>query len=578
MPMRHFRIFGLLICIAPVSLGCSDSKTSELSATKTDAKTEESAPQSNTPRVSRESDWFEDVTAQTGIEATYRSGQEAKLYTILETVGGGVAIFDFDQDGDMDLFFPGGGVISKNPATVTGKPSMLYRNDGDWHFTDVTKETGLDQLGDYSHGCAVNDFNRDGWPDLFMTCYGQSRLYRNDKGQSFSDVTSESGLTFSNWSTAVTWGDVNRDGWPDLYIAGYVDWNLDPEEKCKAGENHIRDVCPPQKYAAARDRLFLNREGQSFEDVTEQAQLSTEGKGLGVLAADLNRDGWLDFYVANDGVANQLYLGGPEFPFREVGEASGTAFNEFGAPEGSMGLDFSDFNGDGRGDLFVTNFEMEDNSLYHHVEGHAFVHGTVAARLGGQSRTFVGFGTGFADFDGDGWKDLFVINGNVFYHRGIAPFRQPPFLLRNHQGQFFQNETDNAGPWWSLPHPGRGAAVGDLDNNGAPDLVIVHQDEPATILRNQKTPSNWVRLRLKGTRCDPFAVGASVRLKDEGRTLTRFVRGGAGYLSQFDRRIVLPVSEDQSTVEVTVQWPGGQEETFANLKVRKTNDLIEGTH
>ncbi|MCA9073361.1 MAG: CRTAC1 family protein, partial [Planctomycetaceae bacterium] len=206
------------------------------------------------------------------------------------------------------------------------------------------------------------------------------------------------------------------------------------------------------------------------------------------------------------------------------------------------------------------------------------VHSTVAARLGGQSRTFVGFGTGFADFDSDGWEDLFIINGNVYYHRGIAPFQQPPFLLRNHLGQFFEDETEQGGPWWSLPHPGRGAAVGDLDNDGALDLVVVQQDKPATILRNRKTPSNWIRLRLIGKTSEPFAVGASVRLEDEGRTLVRFVRGGAGYLSQFDRRIVLPVSDTRNSVDITVQWLGGQEETFSNLKTQQTNDLIEGTH
>ncbi|MCA9068807.1 MAG: VCBS repeat-containing protein, partial [Planctomycetaceae bacterium] len=374
MPMRRLRIFCLLFALALTTFGCSDSKTPEVSEKTTEVPPQESIPPDHSPRSPSETDWFEDVTSQTGINATYHSGQDAKLYTILETVGGGVAMLDYDQDGDMDLFFPGGGEIHKNPAKVTGKPSRLYRNKGDWKFSDVTEEMGLDQSVDYSHGCAVSDFNRDGWPDLFLTCYGQSRLYQNQKGQSFSDVTETVGLAFSSWSTAVTWADVNRDGWPDLYVAGYVKWELDPNEICEAGEKNIRDVCPPQKYPAARDRLFLNRQGQRFEEVTDQAQLSTEGKGLGVLAADFNHDGWLDLYVANDGVANQMYLGGADFPLREVGEASGTAFNEFGAPEGSMGLDYADFNGDGRGDLFVTNFEMEDNSLYRHIEGYAFVH------------------------------------------------------------------------------------------------------------------------------------------------------------------------------------------------------------
>ena len=188
--------------------------------------------------------------------------------------------------------------------------------------------------------------------------------------------------------------------------------------------------------------------------------------------------------------------------------------------------------------------------------------------MGGRSRTFVGFGTGFADFDGDGWEDLFVINGHVFYHRGKSPFRQPAFLLRNEQGRSFTDVSARGGPWFSVPHPGRGAAVGDLDNDGSLDLVVVNQDEPAAVLRNRRVTANWIRLRLKGTRSDPFAVGASVSLKEQGRTLVRFVRGGGGYLSHFDRRILLPLAKDRETAQVTVRWPNGDEEIFKNLEAQ----------
>ncbi len=576
--MKHRRSsgVGLMLLAAWVWQGCAETEIP--SPAKTPSATRiESAVDAPTPRPPLADDWFEEVTSQTGVKSIYRSGRDAGFYSILETVGGGVAVFDYDQDGDMDLFFPAGGQMQNGPPAVRGLPGTLYRNEGDWSFRDVTRDAGLEEPGDYSHGCAVSDFNRDGWPDLFVTCYGQSRLYRNENGKRFSDVTHVAGLADSSWSTAAAWGDVNRDGWPDLYVASYLNWRLDPQDVCEDPGEKTRDVCPPQKYPAAMDRLFLNHQGMRFEDVTEQAQLSREGKGLGVVAADLNRDGWLDFYVANDAVANQMYLGGPTFPFRDAAPTSGTALNEFGAPEGSMGVDFSDYNGDGRGDLFLTNFEMEDNSLYRHLDRDVFVHATVVAGLGGRSRTFVGFGTGFADFDGDGWQDLYVINGHVFYHRGRSPFRQPAFLLRNDQGNSFQDVSARGGPWFSVPHPGRGAAVGDLDNDGALDLVIVNQDAPAAILRNRRRPANWIRLRLRGTRSDPFAVGASLSLENRGRTLVRFVRGGGGYLSHSDRRILLPVPDGHETVQVTVRWPSGREEHFKDLTPRQTNDLVEGT-
>ncbi len=570
-------VVGVALLAVCSSGGCAGSKTSSPSAKEVRPK-----PVANlVPRALQESDWFEDVTAETGVQAIYHSGQEAKLYTILETVGGGVAGLDFDQDGDLDLFFPGGGKLLKDPPQVQGLPSKLYRNEGDWKFVDVTQEMGLNHAGDYSHGCAVNDFNRDGWPDVFVTCYGESRLYKNESGEKFVDVTQQAGLAFSSWSTAATWGDVNRDGWPDLYVAAYVDWKLNPQENCEDPNTKIRDVCPPQKYAAARDRLFLNQQGNRFEEVTEQANLSKLGKGLGVLAADFNRDGWLDFYVANDSVANHLYLGGPAFPLEEVGQVSGTAFNELGAPEGSMGLDFSDFNGDQRGDVFVTNFEMEDNSLYQHEQGKAFRHATVTSGLAGHSRTYVGFGTGFADFNSDGWQDLVILNGNVFYHRGRNPFEQPALLLKNQNGLSFTDMTTNAGPYFSVLHPGRGIAIADLNNDGGLDLVMIHQDKPAAILKNRQPPTNWVRVQLKGTKSDPFAVGASVSLmemaSEENRTTTQFVRGGAGYLSHFDLRLVFPLSEEQQTVSVTVTWPNGASEHFANLPVKQTCVLTEGT-
>ncbi len=577
----------LAFCMAAVCLhssGCnrldSDSRPpqaaalSDLSQATPAPSTDGSEGASGGPRQPAADDWLLDVTKRSGIDFRYRNGEEGQQFTILETVGGGVAMIDYDNDDDLDLFFPGGGIIDAAPIRVAGLPGALYRNDGNWKFVDVTREAGLADAGDYSHGSSVADFDRDGFADLFVSCYGRNRLYRNDGRGHFIDVTEQAGLDFNGWSTASAWGDVDRDGWPDLFVANYLAWQPVDNDYCGTTNPRIPDVCPPQKYPPTPNRLFRNRGDGGFEDISHHSGIDEPGKALGVVAADINADGWLDFYVANDVIANRLHLGGPDSRFTETGAISGVAFNEFGAPEGSMGVDFGDYNGDGRGDLWVVNFEMEDNSLYRNDGAGSFTHATVLAGLAGRCRPYVGFGTGFADFDSDGWLDMFVINGHVFYRQGRSPYRQPAFLFRNRGGKF-EDRSDSGGPYFASSHAGRGAAVGDLDNDGAPDLVVVHQNEPVALLKNQRPPEHWVRFKLRGTKCDRDAVGAKLSLHDGEQTHVRWVRSGAGYLSQFDPRIVLPISENwQGDVEVT--WPGGRRERFGDLAPGKTNLLVEG--
>jgi hypothetical protein len=326
--------------------------------------------------------------------------------------------------------------------------------------------------------------------------------------------------------------------------------------------------------------LFVNNRDGTFREIDNPFAGSATGKGLGIVSVDLNGDNWIDFYVANDQVENHLYLGGPEFPLRETAVTAGVAGSEFGVAEGSMGVDAGDYDGDGRPDLFVTNYELEDNSLYQNQGQGLFSHATVRSGLGGAGRPFVGFGTGFADFDLDGWLDLFAINGHVLYETGRSSYLQPSLLFRNEpsgSSRRFRDVTrEEGGAWFKGRYAGRGASVADLDNDGDLDLIVVQQNLPVSLLFNQTQPTAWLQVQLRGTVSDPDAIGAAVHYSFQGRELVRHIRSGAGYLSQFDQRILFPAKETDSP-EVTVHWLTGKIEAFRNLKLRETNIIEEGS-
>lgn len=569
----------VLAWLAVTSIGCSDKVVAPPEDTMRPEPRRylgDSTDEHVTPNSGRS--WWVDETDTSGVKFTYRNGREGGHFTILESVGGGAALLDFDQDGDLDIFISGGGSISTSkPLEISGVPAGLFRNQGDGKFTDVSDLVESSKKSLYLHGAFVADYNRDGYPDILVTGYGGCRLLKNQEGQRFVDVTSSARLEASDWTTAAAWADVDRDGWADLMIVGYVQWNGDVDSFCGDTQTKTRDVCPPQNYPGTRQHLFRNNRDGTFSEIPNAFGPDATGKGLGVVAADLNDDGWVDFYVANDQVANHLYLGGPNFPWQDVGVAAGVSGSEFGAPEGSMGVDAADYDGDGRPDLWVTNYELEDNSLYQNRGQNQFSHATVRAGLGGNGRPYVGFGTGFADFDMDGWLDLFVINGHVLYSTGRSAYLEPPILLHNvpsgSQRRFKDVSIENGGPWFQKRIAGRGAAVGDLDNDGDLDLVVVRQNEPVSILINQLQPTDWVRLDLRGTTSDPDAIGAVVRSQVEGHEIVRHIRSGSGYLSQFDQRILLPAKE---AIDITVTWPAGKTERFRSLKPRATHRIQEG--
>ncbi|MBL4884811.1 MAG: CRTAC1 family protein [Planctomycetaceae bacterium] len=529
-----------------------------------------------TLRAATEGDWFVDVTSESGVEFKHHSGRESRHFTMIETFGAGIALFDFDVDGDLDLLCIGGGNISEQ-LEVSGLPCHLYRNDGNFHFVDITEGSGLDIAIDYSHGVTVGDINRDGFPDLLITCYGQSKLFINQDGQSFRDETTEFGLDIQGWHTAACLADVTGDGILDLYVTGYLQWEPDANERCLDPSSGLRDVCMPGNFQDAPDRFFVGQKDGTFAEQTKQAGILPAGKGLGIVVADFDANGHLDYYVANDVDRNHLYLGQGQGTFIESAIIAGVSGNEFGAPEGSMGVDVCDFNHDGLPDIFVTNYELEENDLYRNEGQGLFSHITVATGLAGLCRPYVGFGTVFLDADMDGWSDLFIANGHVTYRNRQTPYQQPAFLYRNLQGKRFQPVGDAAGDWFSAPHTARGVATGDLNNDGTPDLVISEQDGPVSILKNLNRAENWIGINPIGTISGTDVVGATVRLDEQPEVSPQVVKGGGSYLSYSDRRLLFSIPDNQAAeIDVIVQWPNNITEIFRQLSPRMYHLVKQG--
>lgn len=569
---------------------------------------------------------FRDVTAQSSVSFTYRNGQEAEHYAILESLGGGVALIDYDGDGLLDIFLPGGGYFNgPDKKTIKGHPCALWKNLGDFRFRDVTKDAGLDHPWFYTHGAAVADYDRDGWPDLLVTGYGHMALFRNTGGEDqdhsrrFVEVTKEAGLPRDvAWATSAAWGDLDGDGHVDLYVCQYVNWSLDNHPRCEGYSSAIpRDVCPPGQFDALPHLLFRNTGPGRFTDVAKHAGLRAPrkpqdyqtlahldesskerlregdweknfGKGLGVLMVDLDGDSRPDVYVANDTTEKFLYLnrGRPgEVLLDESARDLGVAYDDRGVPNGSMGLDAGDYDGSGRPSLLVTNYENELHGLYRNVligDRLAFDYSSYTAGIAGLGRQFVGFGTGFFDIDRDGWEDVVIANGHVIRHPTRSSVRQRPILLRN-QGRGagakhvkLVDVGTKGGDYFASQHQARGVAIGDLDNDGAADLVISHINTPVAILRNEAGKGNhWLGVELVG-KDRRSTVGARIALEASGRRLTRFAKGGGSYLSSGDRRHLFGLGKEGTVKRLTVIWPGGNEEHWDGLATDRYWRLEEG--
>jgi hypothetical protein len=575
----------LLLCL-PLTIGCP-KKSPEMPGPPT---SEPAAEEPDGPPL------FEDVTAASGIDFTYRNGEEtANHFAILESLGGGVALIDYDGDGLLDIFLTGGGHYAGADKTqIKGHPCKLYKNLGNFRFRDVTQEVGLDKIDFYTHGAAVADYDKDGWPDLLVTGWGAVALFHNvpvdpadpKKGRRFEDVTAAAGLGQGiTWATSAAFADLDGDGYPDLYVCQYVNWSLQNNPQCAYG-GEKRDVCPPRQFQGLPHKLYRNTGRGTFLDVSREAGLMPGGadqsKGLGVLVVDVDGDGKPDIYVTNDTVDKFLYLNRStrgQLRFDERGLSSGASRDDLGTPDGSMGVDAGDPYRSGKPSLWVTNYENELHALYRNDSqpGHPlFRFRSTASGIAALGKGYVGWGTSFLDADLDGWEDLFVVHGHAIrYPTGKSSQRkQLPALLLNTQGKFLV-ANNRIGDYARTPHLGRGVGFGDLDNDGRIDLVISHVNEPVTILRGIGGRENhWLGVSLAG-KDHSCVVGARAVFTTNGQSQTRFVKGGGSYLSSGDRRLVFGLGSE-TTGRLKVTWPDGSEQSFDDLAIDRYHRIVQG--
>jgi hypothetical protein len=521
---------------------------------------------------------FVDATAETGLSFTHDNGATGQFY-MPEMMGAGVALFDYDNDGDLDVYLVQGATIESGARAATG--NRLFRNDGVVngvpHFTDVTARAGVGMTG-VGMGVAVGDVDNDGWEDMYVTAFGSNVLYRNRGDGTFEDATARAHVDDPRWTTSAAFIDYDRDGDQDLFLANYVAFTRAGNKVC-TDHAGARDYCPPGAYAPVPTKLFRNDGLMAFTDVTESSGIARAyGAGLGVAVGDLDGDGWPDIYVANDATPNQLWINRHDGTFEDRGLLSGTAFNALGRPEGSMGIALGDADNDGDEDLFVTNIVGESHVLYLNDGTGNFEDARTKSGLGAATAGMTGFGTGWVDYDNDGHLDLFLTNGAVNIIEGQrgekVPYRQRSQLFHNEGGGRFREVSAEAGPFFQQLLVGRGVAFGDLDNDGDVDMVITTNNGPAFVLLNQANapgrapPSHahWIQLTLQSADGKRVMTGARVGVVRDGQpTLWRRARTDGSYLSASDPRVHVGLGDQPRVTRIVVQWPDGASESFPDV-------------
>jgi hypothetical protein len=567
----------LLVCAAGAACGAAPPKDST------------SPPGADRlPAVS--GDWFTDRAEASGLTFTHVNGMTGKFH-YAEIIAPGAAMFDYDNDGDLDVYLVQGQSLDRpsSPA-ANARGGRLFRNDltigqdgtRTLRFTDVTDASGIHSRG-YGMGVAAGDFNNDGCTDLYLTNLGPNQLFRNNCDGTFTDVSKQSRTDDPSWSVSASFLDYDRDGWLDLFVGNYLDWRAGSSMPCFSASGRP-DYCSPNVFQPQPSRLYHNNRDGSFTDVTEASGIAREfGPALGVSTADFNGDGWIDLYVANDGQPNQLWINQHDGTFRNTGLLSGTALSAHGKAKAGMGVDAGDFDNDGDEDLFVTNLTGEGNDLYVNDGSGLFEEQSARSGLGPASRAYTGFGTAWFDIDNDGWLDTLVVNGAVQTIEALRnvndpfPLHQRKLLFRNLGNGRFEDATARGGAAFQLSEVSRGAAFGDIDNDGDVDVLVANNNgKPRLLINNVGSRNHWIGLRLVG-RNGRDMLGARVGIvRGDGSTLWRRARTDGSYASASDPRVVVGLGQSAHVAGIRVRWPGGATEEWNADAVDRYVTLREG--
>jgi hypothetical protein len=556
------------------------------------------APQ---PRAhSADGEWFTEYAKNAGLDFVHVNGMSGKFY-MSEILGPGVALFDYDNDGDLDVFVVQGRMLGSEKtapdATFPPKDGLalkgrLFRNDLRVHpdgtrtlgFTDVTEQSRINANG-YGMGVAAGDYNNDGWVDLYVTNFGRNQLWRNNGDGTFTDASKESGTDSAGWSVSAAFVDIDRDGWLDLYVGNYLRYSLEANTAC-VSPSGAKDYCTPRTYQPLPDRLFRNRGNGTFEDITTKARIGTEfGPALGIATADFNGDGWMDIYVANDSHENQLWLNQHNLTFVNTALLSGVALPVNGKAEASMGVDAGDFDNDGDEDLFMTELTGEGSNLYVNDGSGTFDDHSISSGLGPSTMSYTGFGTAWFDVDNDGWLDILSVNGTVQVIEALRqahdpfPLHQRKLLFHNAGNGRFEDATGKGGGVLQLSEVSRGAAFGDVDNDGDTDVVIANNNGPMRLLvNNVGNRKHWIGLRLVGGGGPRDMLGARVEIvRKDGARLWRRARADGSYASANDPRVLIGMGDSNEAPRVRVWWPDGRGEEWTSVPVDRYTTLTEGS-
>jgi len=524
---------------------------------------------------------FRDVTQQAGIHFVHNNGAFGKKY-LPETLGPGVAFIDYDNDGWPDIFLVNGmdwpGHLSKHSGP------KLYHNNHDGTFTDVTQKAGFGGVEMFGMGVAVGDFDNDGYDDLFVTAYGQNRLFHNNGNGTFTDVTQKAGFSgVQEFSTGAAWVDYDKDGRLDLVVANYVQWTPETDLYCTL-DGKSKSYCTPESYKGTSVRLWHNRGDGTFEDVTKKAGLDdATSKTLGIAVLDYDGDGWPDLLFSNDTQANKLYRNNGNGTFKEKAVLAGVAFSEDGVARAGMGVDAADYDRSGHTSVLITNFANQMLSLYHNEGSGLFVDQAPQSEIGRTSLLTLGFGCFFFDYDLDGWPDVFVANGHIDPDvqrvQANVKYAMPPHLFRNIGKGNFAEVTKSMGAAFDTPRVARGAAYADVFGDGRPDILMATNAGPTVLFRNETTgePRNQsLRVKLIGAKSNRDGIGVTVRVTAGGETQTQMMHSGSSYLSASELVLTFGMAQHEKADAIEIAWPSGQTERLNNVAVGQTIVVTEG--